>query len=570
MLRPTAFAPLFRALKAGLAGTIAITAIVACGDYGTSVAPTPVELNQVRVASVNYTMSDAEKLGLPAGGATVMVPSGPSADIRRAPGSSASTLAACGGSGFAGYTESRVRFFPEESPRNAVAAASLSDDGWVSDSEMPIGFDFSFYGNTYNKVNIYMNGFLLFGPAPAKSQSGTAVGGFMPSNGTPPKNIVALAWTDWAPHKAANTILFETRGTAPNRKFIVQFNNVPELSGTGKLMGQIVLSEGTNDITLYTNSMNVTNSMHFVTQGIQDLTGTQAMWDSVQNVKTGAWGRRVRNFFGLTEDAIRFSLISTADDVKPTIIAPADIIDKPNDPGLGSALVVLGDPVASDNCTAPLTITKSRSDGEPINAPYPVGTTTVTWTAIDAFGNASSAVQLVKVIDVEDPTIHVSDVTVNAATPLGALATYSVTAHDNVAVVSLTCDKESGSNFPIGPNPVTCTAADAAGHKVSATFTVFVLDARTQLTNLIAYVRGLGAPNGTTNPLVNPLLTALEQLGTDNHVSCVKLNDFLAMIPKKGRQIPFDATSFMTAEGTRIMSVLGCDMGPRALLVPGH
>ena len=564
MRRPTANLALFGVIKTAFASSIALTAIVACGDYGTSVAPTPDPVIRVNVPAVLYTMPDSVKLGLGMqGSASMAVPFGISADIRSAP-VAASAVAACGGTGFAGYTESRVAFTPEASPSLAPADSAISDDGWAT---VPIGFDFSFYGNTYNKLNIFMNGFLMLGAAPAKNQTGSAVGGFLPST-MPPKNIIALAWTDWAPHKIKDPIRFETRGTAPNRKFIVQFNNVPELSGNGKLMGQIVLSEGTNDIVLYTNSMNVTNTMHFVTQGIQDLTGTQAMWDSVQNVNTGVWSRRVRNFFGLTNDAIRFSLISTADDVKPTIIAPPDIT-QPNDPTLGSALVSLGDPVASDNCTAPLTITKSRNDGEPINAPYPVGITIVTWTAIDAFGNASSAEQKVTVVDVEDPTIQGSDVTVNAASPLGAIVNYSVTSHDNVAVVSVTCDKASGTNFPIGTSSVSCTAADAAGHTATATFNVHVLDAAAQLTNLIAYVRGLGAPNGTTNPLVNPLVTAFEQLGVDNHVSCVKLNDFLAMIPKKGRMIPFDATSFMTTEATRIMNVLGCEMGPRALLVPG-
>ena len=568
MRRPTAVSSLFRALNAGTAGMLVLTAILACGDYGTSVAPYPDEAVQVEVRSVAYTMPDSVKLGLGTGGSASMTfPFGYSADIRSAP-AGASAVAACGGSGFAGYTESRVPFTPEPSPRFAVASTSISDDGWVSDADMPIGFDFSFYGNTYNKVNIFMNGFLMFGPAPAKNQSGSAVGGFLPSTMNP-KNIIALAWTDWAPHRTTDAIRFETRGTAPNRKFVVQFNNVPELSGTGRLMGQIVLSEGSNDITLYTNSMNVTNSMHFVTQGIQDLTGTQAMWDSVQNVTTGVWSRRVRNFFSLTNDAIRFSLISTADDVKPSITAPEDILQKPNDPGLGSALVVLGDPVASDNCTAPITITKARSDGEPIDAPYPVGITTVTWTAIDAFGNASSDEQMVEVIDVEDPTISVADRIVPATSPNGAIVSYTVDSHDNVAVTSVVCDKESGTLFPIGgPQDVSCTASDAAGHSATVHFNVTVLDARTQLASLIEYVRALDASNGTANPLLNQLTTAYDQLGPDTHVSCVKMSDFLAMIPKKGRQIPFGVTEFMTTEATRIMAVLGCDMKGHAMLIP--
>ena len=567
MPRPSPVSPLFRAISASFAGTIVLTAVLACGDYGTSVAPYPDQVVRVDVGVVRYTMPDSQKLGLGIEyAASMALPFGMSGDIRSVPLAAAS-VAACGGSGFAGYTESRVPFTPEASPRFAVQNDSISDDGWVKEAYMPLGFDFTFYGNTYNKVNIFMNGFLMFGPPPAMKLSGIAVGGFLPSEANP-KNIIALAWTDWAPHKTTDPIRFETRGTAPNRKFIVQYDNVPELSGSGRLMGQIVLSEGSNDITLYTNSMSVTNGTHFVTQGIKDLTGTQAMWDTVQNPITGIWSRRVHNFFTLTDDAIRFSLVSTSDDEKPTITPPPDI-RQDNDPTLGSAMVSsLGEPSAQDNCTA-VTITKVRDDGEPIDAPYPVGVTTVTWTAIDGFGNAASAVQLVTVVDVEDPTIQASDVTLPATTSSGAVVSYSLTTHDNVAVTSVVCDPTDASLFAIGgPQSVTCTAADAAGHKASVTFNVFVLDARAQLANLIAYVLGLGAPDGTTNPLVNPLQTAFDALGGDNHVSCLKLNDFLAMIPRKGRPIPGNGTAYMTSEATRIMTVLECDIGPRALFVP--
>ena len=568
MRRPTAISALFGVIKTASASAIAMTAILACGDYGTSVAPTPSPLIYVDVGVVKYTMPDSMKQGLGMdAGASMAVPFGISANIRGTPGA-ASSVAACGGTGFAGYTGSRVAFTPEPSPRFAVRPDSISDDGWVKEAFMPLGFDFKFYGNTYNRVNIFMNGYLLFGAAPTMNLSGTAVGGRIPAN-VDPKNIIALAWTDWTPQLTPDPIRFETRGTAPNRKFIVQFDNLPEYKGQGRLMGQIVLSEGTNDITLYTNSMSVTNSRSWVTQGIQDLTGTQAMADSVLNENLGVWSTRVHNFYSLTNDAIRFSLVSTADDEKPTITAPADIMQKPNDPTLGSAIVSLGEPVASDNCSAPV-VTKSRDDGLPIDAPYPVGITTVTWTAIDAFGNASSDEQLVEVIDVEDPTAEASDISYPATSPNGAVISYELTTHDNVGVTSVVCTPPSGSQFPIGSGQdVSCDVSDAAGHKITVGFKVSVLDAATQLANLIEYVRALGAPNGTANPLLNQLTTAYEQLGDDTHVSCVKMSDFLAMIPKKGRQIPFDATSFMTNEATRIMNVLGCDMKGHALLVPG-
>src|SRR5436190_1298434 len=82
-----------------------------------------------------------------------------------------------GGGGFAGYTERRLSplEFTAEAAATFAPASPLSDDGRITD--LPIGFDFSFYGTTYTKVNIYSNGFLMFGQAPPINQSGPAVGG---------------------------------------------------------------------------------------------------------------------------------------------------------------------------------------------------------------------------------------------------------------------------------------------------------------------------------------------------------------------------------------------------------
>src|SRR5262249_16750315 len=68
------------------------------------------------------------------------------------------------------------------------------------------------------------------------------------------------------------------------------------------------------------------------------------------------------------------------------------------------------------------------------------------------------------------------DVTVGTTAPGGAAVTYTdPTATDAVGVTSLTCAPGSGSTFPVGTTPVTCTATDAAGNTSTSTFSVIVV-----------------------------------------------------------------------------------------------
>ena len=80
-------------------------------------------------------------------------------------------------------------------------------------------------------------------------------------------------------------------------------------------------------------------------------------------------------------------------------------------------------------------------------------------------------------------------------------------------MTSLLCEPASGSVFPVGSSTVTCSASDAAGNSSSKSFSVSVIGAREQLASLIEYVKGLGLPNGTANPLINQLKSAYNESG---------------------------------------------------------
>jgi hypothetical protein len=652
MRRPTPISALFSPLKAGFASALVLAFAISCTD---STAPSWSMPDGVN--SVIYNAPDSLKAAFLAGASanSMTAPADVSANVLVP--TDAARSASVGG---VHYVVSKPAFAPEAIPNIIVPLTKSSGDG--AQADVPLGFSFDFYGVTYDKVNIWSNGFLQFGPLQVDPFRTGFMRGDKIADPAVPNNIIAVAWTDWEPQNVTGGLRFETRGTAPNRKFIVQYNNVPEFRGTGMLMAQVVLEESTNAITIYTNTMTFNRPGQLATQGIENADGTMFAAD-VFTMANGTVVPRIRNLFSLTNDAVRFApprppvvsapkdalvpttgpsadgvnalaisarvgacdaavnpglatatgdlkivsvvgvrsddaalpldghyargvttikwtatdedgvtasanqLVTVVDKENPLLVAPQDMVAN-NDPHLPSAVLNAGSPDAVDNCPD-MKVTSERSDKAAIDAPFPVGVTTVTWTATDASGNVSSAKQLITVHDNEAPSMTVpADMTVPATTPNGAVVNFTLSASDNVGVTSSSCEPQSGSQFPIGPMSVQCTAVDAAGNETKASFNVFVTDARTQLQSLLAYMNALGLANGTGNPLINQVQAAFDHVGVDTHVACVKLNDFLAMIPKKGRQIPFSTTSYMTTEATRIMSVLGCEMGPRALLVP--
>src|SRR5512133_3210149 len=94
--------------------------------------------------------------------------------------------------------------------------------GYVDDASygpFNIGFSFTFYGNTYTQFYVNSNGMVLFGTGSSSSAEAT-----IPTAAIPNNFIVAF-WDDLIVD-ASGKILYTTIGAAPNRKLIIQFNNM--------------------------------------------------------------------------------------------------------------------------------------------------------------------------------------------------------------------------------------------------------------------------------------------------------------------------------------------------------
>ena len=111
---------------------------------------------------------------------------------------------------------------------------------------------------------------------------------------------------------------------------------------------------------------------------------------------------------------------------------------------------------------------------------YPIGNTTVTWTATDASGNTATCNQTVTVNDTQAPVISCqADITnVVASSAAGAVVNYTIpVGTDNCTGANTTriAGLASGATFPIGTTTVTHLVTDAANLTAQCSFTVTVV-----------------------------------------------------------------------------------------------
>lgn len=168
---------------------------------------------------------------------------------------------------------------------------------------------------------------------------------------------------------------------------------------------------------------------------------------------------------------IFFTIEVISDGVKPTITDMPQDMEVSTDAGKNYATVTWTEPTATDD----LLMYRLTSDYS-IGSQFPLGTTTVTYTASDFVGNIETATFSITVIDTESPVI--SSMPENIVTDPAPGANYATvswvepTATDNVGVVSLVSDHDIGSQFGIGTTVVTYTATDAAGNTKNESFNV--------------------------------------------------------------------------------------------------
>ena len=159
--------------------------------------------------------------------------------------------------------------------------------------------------------------------------------------------------------------------------------------------------------------------------------------------------------------------ITIADTTAPELKVPKNVISEASDPI--SNIVQIGDATASDI----IGIDSITNDAPDV---FPIGLTTITWTATDTSGNTVNATQTVTVQDTTNPTITApADIVAEATSPSGnTISIGEANASDIIEISSITND--APTDFPLGETTVTWTATDDHGNSASATQKITVVD----------------------------------------------------------------------------------------------
>ena len=104
---------------------------------------------------------------------------------------------------------------------------------------VPLGFTFQFYGASYDHVWINSNGNMTF--------SGCNTAWWHPDIPDGGNSIIGPLYGDFNPSSGGD-VHAHTLGSAPDRRFVVTWENVPEYSGGGANTFQVQLFEGSNQI----------------------------------------------------------------------------------------------------------------------------------------------------------------------------------------------------------------------------------------------------------------------------------------------------------------------------------
>lgn len=173
------------------------------------------------------------------------------------------------------YTVQGIGFNPD--PFLSPNSVTLGDDDQTR--ALNIGFDFCFFGNSYQQFIIGSNGWISFSANQPNSWAGFTLPN---SSGLVPQNVIMGPWQDLDP-RWGGSISYAIYGNAPYRRLVVSYHQVPHYASGANGCGvtttaQIKLFETSNVIEIHLLNKPICSAWNngIAAEGIHNSTGTMA------------------------------------------------------------------------------------------------------------------------------------------------------------------------------------------------------------------------------------------------------------------------------------------------------
>ena len=206
------------------------------------------------------------------------------------------------------------------------------------------------------------------------------------------------------------------------------------------------------------------------------------------------------------------AMVTVEDNIPPTINCPMDVMAA-TDPGECSAIVVFADAIAIDNCGVASVV---QTDGPASGSMFPIGDTTIEYTATDVNGNTNVCTFTITVTDMEAPVAVCQDITleIDPVTGVTTIVPGDVDggSTDNCGIASLSLDNDTFTCADVGVNVVTLTVTDDEGNSSDCTANVTIQDTTAPVLTCIGQpgtisdtedFEGAGVPAGWSTNVVS-------------------------------------------------------------------
>lgn len=231
-----------------------------------------------------------------------------------------------------GYVVTNPAYVPfaYTTPTGTVASSIYVDDTWSQAISLP--FPFCFYGNNFNSLLMGSNSAITFDVSRAGSGSGysiSATTGAIPNTAYAP-NMIFGPYHDIDPglSSANKKIEWRIEGTAPRRRFIASYNDMPYFGSsctTPRATHQMVLYEATGIVEVYIKDKPFCTSWNsgLAILGMQNQTRTSAISATGKNATV--WGTAAMDScFRFIPSGSTSRLKSAQLVVNGTVVATAD------------------------------------------------------------------------------------------------------------------------------------------------------------------------------------------------------------------------------------------------------